>query len=76
MENGIWEVSLFYEENEDVVVFLEIIEYFDFVVIVEMKCFVYVSYIVSLDEFYVQLSFFFDEFFFLSGEISRFYLQI
>lgn len=53
MENGIWEVSLFYEENEDVVVFLEIIEYFDFVVIVEMKCFVYVSYIVSLDEFYV-----------------------
>ena len=76
MENGTWEVSLLHEENEDAAVSLEITEYLDPVVIAEMKCSVYVSHIVSPDEFYVQLSSSLDELSLLSGEISRFYSQI
>lgn len=78
-KNDIWEIALLQGEDEglpkNVPDTLEISAYLEPVVISEMKCSVYVSHVVSPEEFYVQLCSSLDELSSLSGQMSQFFSQ-
>ena len=78
-KNDTWEIALLQGEDEgghkNVPDAGEISEYLEPVVTSEMKCSIYVSHIVSPEEFYVQLSSSYDELSSLSGQMSQFFSQ-